>query len=64
VTLVMPTGLGSRGTSLSLNVFYFFQVGQLNLAAATSVVLLAIVLSINLAATLIGKLLSKKKVQE
>lgn len=56
----MPTGILSSGTSLALNIYYFYQQGLTDQAAATSVVLLFLVLIINLLAGGIGKLLAGK----
>lgn len=56
----MPTGILSFGTSLALNIYYFYQQGLTDQAAATSVVLLFLVLIINLLAGGIGKLLAGK----
>ena len=56
----MPTGILSSGTSLALNIYYFYQQGLTDQAAATSVVLLFLVFIINLLAGGIGKLLAGK----
>ena len=56
----MPTGILSSGTSLALNIYYFYQQGLTDQAAATSVDLLFLVLIINLLAGGIGKLLAGK----
>lgn len=55
----MPEGLSSPGTSLALDVYYFGSNGYPEQAAATGVVLLALVFTINILATLIGKALNK-----
>lgn len=55
----VPEGILSPGTSLALDVYYFGSHGYPEQAAATGVVLLVLVISINLLATAIGKLLKK-----
>ena len=55
----MPGGVSSPGTSLALDVYYFSSHGYPAQAAATGVVLLALVVSINVAASALGKLLGK-----
>jgi ABC-type phosphate transport system permease subunit len=49
----------SPGTSLALDVYYFGSHGYPEQAAATGAVLLVLVVSINIAATAIGKILGK-----
>ncbi|MCL2061367.1 MAG: phosphate ABC transporter permease PstA [Firmicutes bacterium] len=56
----MPTGFMSPGTSLALNV-YFFGLVSPEAAAATSVVLVILVVGLNLLAMGLGRLLSKNK---
>jgi phosphate transport system permease protein len=51
----MPDGLLSPGTSLALDIYYFGSHGYPEQAAATSVVLLVLVVAINLLATALGK---------
>jgi len=55
----MPTKPTSPGSSLALNVYYFGSHGYPEQAAATGVVLLVIVVSINILATVLGKVLGK-----
>jgi len=55
---IVPKGFTSLGTSLALNVYYFSQ-GYPEQAAATGVVLLILVVGINLAATVLGKVFGK-----
>ena len=55
----MPENFASLGTSLALNVYYFSSHGYPEQAAATGVVLLFLVMSINILATVLGKLLGK-----
>ena len=55
----MPKGVFSPGTSLALNVYYFGSHGYPEQAAATGVVLLVLVVSINLLATVLGKVFGK-----
>jgi len=52
------------GTTLALDIYYFGSQGYPKEATATAVVLLMLVLSINLLATLLGKILSKGKLPE
>ena len=52
----MPNGFASPGTSLALDVYYFGSHGYPEQAAATAVVLLLLVISINIVATGIGML--------
>ena len=54
-----PENFASPGTSLALNVYYFGSHGYPREAAATAVVLLALVMSINILATLLGKAFGK-----
>ena len=55
----MPKNFASPGTSLALDVYYFGSHGYPEQAAATGVVLLVLVVSINIAATVIGKIYGK-----
>ena len=55
----MPNGFASPGTSLALDVYYFGSHGYPEQAAATAVVLLLLVVSINIVATGIGMLYGK-----
>ena len=55
----VPTGVTSPGTSLALSVFYFGSHGFPEQAAATGVVLLVLVVSINILATILGKIFGK-----
>jgi len=55
----MPEGLMSSGTSLALDVYYFGSHGYPEQAAATGVVLLVLVVSINILATVLGKVFGK-----
>jgi phosphate transport system permease protein len=55
----MPENFASPGTSLALNVFYFGSHGYPEQAAATGVVLLILVVSINILATFLGKVFGK-----
>ena len=55
----MPQSFASPGTSLALDVYYFASHGYPEQAAATGVALLILVVSINIAATLIGKVFGK-----
>jgi len=55
----MPKGFTSPGTSLALDVYYFGSHGYPEQAAATGVVLLVLVVSINIIATVVGKLYGK-----
>ncbi|MCL2098973.1 MAG: phosphate ABC transporter permease PstA [Oscillospiraceae bacterium] len=54
-----PSGFMSPGTSLALNVYYFGSHGYPEQAAATAVVLLCLVVSINISATILGKIFGK-----
>ena len=54
-----PGSLFSPGTSLALNVYYFGSHGYPEQAAATGVVLLVLVVSINVLATVLGKIFGK-----
>lgn len=56
----MPSSMMSPGTSLALDIYYFANFGYPDEAAATSVVLIVFVLSINLAAVVVGKLIKRK----
>ena len=56
----VPESLLSPGTSLALDIYYFASQGYPDEAAATSVVLLLLVLVINIAASLVGKAFKKK----
>lgn len=51
----IPENFASPGTSLALDVYYFGSHGYPQQAAATGVVLLALVVTINVTATLLGK---------
>lgn len=55
----IPDSLMSPGTSLALNVYYFGSHGYPEEAAATGVVLLVLVVSINILATYLGKTFGK-----
>ena len=55
----MPENLFSPGTSLALDVYYFSSHGYPEQAAATAVVLLVLVVSINILATVLGKIFGK-----
>ncbi|MCL1830821.1 MAG: phosphate ABC transporter permease PstA [Oscillospiraceae bacterium] len=55
----MPESLTSPGTSLALDVYYFGSHGYPEQAAATGVVLLILVVSINILATVLGKKFGK-----
>jgi len=55
----MPANFASPGTSLALDVYYFGSHGYPEQAAATGVVLLVLVVSINILATVLGKLFGK-----
>jgi phosphate transport system permease protein len=55
----MPKDFSSPGTSLALDVYYFGSHGYPEQAAATGVVLLILVISINIIATVIGKIYGK-----
>jgi len=55
----MPKDFASPGTSLALDVYYFGSHGYPEQAAATGVVLLVLVVSINIMATIIGKIYGK-----
>ncbi len=55
----MPENLFSPGTSLALDVYYFGSHGYPEQAAATGVVLLALVIIINILATVLGKAFGK-----
>jgi phosphate transport system permease protein len=57
----IPEGFASPGTSLALDVFYFGSHGYPEEAAATGVVLLVLVISINVLATVIGKVFGKEE---
>ena len=59
VVNITPNGLSSPGTSLALNVYYFGSHGYPEQAAATGVILLVLVLSINILATVLGKFFGK-----
>ena len=56
----MPQSILSPGTSLALDIYYFASYGYPNEAAATSVVLLAFVLIINLSASAVGRAIERK----
>ena len=55
----MPENFASPGTSLALDVYYFASHGYPEQAAATGVVLLVLVVSINILATALGKIFGK-----
>ena len=55
----MPENITSSGTSLALDVYYFGSHGYPEQAAATGVVLLVLVVSINILATVLGKVFGK-----
>jgi len=55
----MPENFASSGTSLALDVYYFGSHGYPEQAAATGVVLLVLVVSINILATVLGKVFGK-----
>jgi len=55
----VPENFASPGTSLALNVYYFGSHGYPQQAAATAVVLLVLVMSINILATVLGKIFGK-----
>jgi phosphate transport system permease protein len=55
----MPKGFASPGTSLALDVYYFGSHGYPEQAAATGVVLLVLVVSINIIATVVGRVYGK-----
>jgi len=57
----VPTSIMSSGTSLALDIYYFASYGYPNEAAATSLVLLVLIIVLNLLATLVGKLSRKGK---
>lgn len=56
----MPSGIMSPGTSLALDIYFFASHGYPEEAAATSVVLLLMVIALNLLAGGVGKLLKKQ----
>ena len=55
----IPENFTSPGTSLALDVYYFGSHGYPEQAAATGVVLLVLVVSINILATVLGKVFGK-----
>ena len=55
----MPENFASPGTSLALDVYYFGSHGYPEQAAATGVVLLVLVVSINILATVLGNIYGK-----
>ena len=55
----MPENFASPGTSLALDVYYFGSHGYPKQAAATAAVLLVLVMSINISATVLGKIFGK-----
>lgn len=55
----IPDNFTSPGTSLALDVYYFGSHGYPGEAAATGVVLLVLVVSINILATVLGKIFGK-----
>ena len=60
VNLIPPSVL-SPGTSLALDIYYFASHGYPDEAAATSVVLLLMVILLNLLATGLGKLIKRRQ---
>ena len=60
----MPENFASPGTSLALDVYYFGSHGYPEQAAATAVVLLVLVVSINITATALGKIFGKGELAE
>jgi len=60
----IPQGITSAGTSLALDVYYFGSHGYPEEAAATGVVLLILVVSINILATVLGKKLGKGELSD
>jgi len=60
----MPKDFASPGTSLALDVYYFGSHGYPEQAAATGVVLLVLVVSINIIATVIGKIYGKGELSD
>jgi len=61
VTDKMPQNITSSGTSLALDVYYFASHGYPEEAAATGVVLLVVVISINIVATILGRVYGKSE---
>lgn len=61
VVNTVPESLLSPGTSLALDIYYFASHGYPDEAAATAVVLLALVVALNLIAGSLGKIISKRK---
>jgi phosphate transport system permease protein len=61
VTDKMPQNITSSGTSLALDVYYFASHGYPEEAAATGVVLLVVVISINIVATVLGRVYGKSE---
>jgi len=55
----IPDNIFSPGTSLALDVYFFGSHGYPEQAAATGVVLLVLVVSINILATFLGKVFGK-----
>jgi len=55
----IPESFASPGTSLALDIYYFGSHGYPEQAAATAVVLLVLVVSINILATVLGKIFGK-----
>jgi phosphate transport system permease protein len=55
----MPQDIVSPGTSLALDIYYFGSHGYPEQAAATAVVLLALVVAINMTASVLGKIYGK-----
>lgn len=56
----IPASLLSSGTSLALDIYYFSTNGYPREAAATSLVLLLLVIGLNLLATWVGKILKRQ----
>lgn len=61
VVNLIPTSVLSPGTSLALDIYYFASHGYPDEAAATSVVLLLMVILLNLLATGLGKLIKRRQ---
>jgi len=57
----LPKSFMSPGTTLALDIYYFGSHGHPEAAAATAAVLIVLVVSLNILATLLGKKLSKSK---
>ena len=61
VVNLIPSSVLSPGTSLALDIYYFASHGYPDEAAATSVVLLLMVILLNLLATGLGKLIKRRQ---